>query len=135
MEGLAKNFQPLQFFERKNQNDPPYSLLPFRFIEIEDKRYFLSNEVGEFLIVNRDQLKTFVHKRLKISDPLYHDLKSKHFLIDVDSRVALNLLALKYRTKAQRLSFFTSFVHCNSSVRLQLLLLSGIATNPGQNTI
>lgn len=108
MEGLAKNFQPLQFFEYNNQDNPSYLLLPSRFIEIEDKRYLLSNEVGEFLIVDRDQLENYVHKRLKTSDSLYHDLKSKHLLIDDDSRVGLDLMAIKYRTKSQRLSPFTS---------------------------
>lgn len=106
MEGLAKNFQPLQFFEPKKV--PFYALLPSRFIEIEEKKYLLSNEVGEFLIVDRSQLEAFCHKRLNPSEPLYHDLKSKHFLVDEDSSVAIDLLVLKYRTKAQRLSSFTS---------------------------
>src|SRR3546814_13294558 len=39
--------------------------------------------------------------------PIYSELKAKHFLVDGDSNVAIDLLALKVRTKLQRLSDFT----------------------------
>jgi His-Xaa-Ser system radical SAM maturase HxsB len=45
---------------------------------------------------------------LPSSHPLYNELKAKHFLFDEDSNVAVDLLALKVRTKLSRLANFTS---------------------------
>jgi uncharacterized protein len=39
---------------------------------------------------------------------MYNDLKSKHFLMDADSTVALDLLATQYRTKQNLLPRLTS---------------------------
>ena len=103
---LGKKFKLLEAFDQAAEGD--YQLLPARFIKLDEKRYFLSNEVGEFLVINREQLDNYVKKRVSKDSNFYHDLKSKSFLIDNDSNVALDLLALKYRTKAQRISQFTA---------------------------
>ena len=68
----------------------------------------LTNEVGEYLIVSRKELEEYVRKTLSKSSTLYHDLESKHFLFDDDSNIAIELLGLKYRTKAHKISQFTS---------------------------
>jgi uncharacterized protein len=52
-------------------------------------------------------LEASVGHRLPADDPAYHDLKSKNFLIDADSSVAMELLPLKVRTKVLRLADFT----------------------------
>lgn len=52
-------------------------------------------------------MRTFADGRLSYQDELYNELKSKHFLIDSDSDVALDLLALKVRTKLSPLANFT----------------------------
>ncbi|MDD5493743.1 MAG: His-Xaa-Ser system radical SAM maturase HxsB [Dehalococcoidia bacterium] len=83
-------------------------MLPCRFVNLDDNRYVLTNEVGEHLVVTRPQLEQFVRKTVSFHGDFYHDLKSKHFLIDDDSNVAVDLLALKYRTKAQQISQFTA---------------------------
>lgn len=98
-------FKPLSFYAEHIKS---YSLLPARFLRIDDVRYIISNEVGEFLILNHDEISDYVHKKLNPSSELYRNLKSKHFLFDNDSSVALDLLSLKYRTKAQTFSRFTS---------------------------
>lgn len=85
-----------------------YSLLPFRFISLDDERYLLSNFVGEHFVLNRHLLEPFVTHKLENSNPVYDELKSRHFLLDCDSKVALELLAVKYRTKQQLLSQFTA---------------------------
>jgi uncharacterized protein len=106
MSGLTKKFRPIEAF---NQATPgQYRILPCRFVSLDDSRYVLTNEVGEHLIATRPQLEQFVRKAVPFHDGFYHDLKSKHFLIDDDSNVAVDLLALKYRTKAQRISQFTA---------------------------
>lgn len=84
-----------------------YQLLPMRFISLDDERYVITNEVGEYLVLPKAKFRQFVEKKLESGSDLYNDLKSKHFLIDSDSRVAIELLALKYRTKMERLADFT----------------------------
>lgn len=84
-----------------------YKLLPFRFTPLDDTNYVLTNQVGEFLILDRPTLENLAHHRLSPDEPTYDDLKSKHFLYDASSTVALDLLALKTRTKLRRLREFT----------------------------
>lgn len=88
--------------------DSGYRLLPFRFNRLANKDYFLSNLVGEFTILERDALEAFANGRLPPDDPSFHDLKAKHFLVDDDSNVPIDLLALKLRTKLSPLSQFTA---------------------------
>ncbi len=85
-----------------------YSLLPFKFIKLNNDRYILTNMVGEYIVLDRRDLFNIVNKELEQNSNLYNDLKSKHFLLDDDSHVAIDLLSLKYRTKAQFSSSFTS---------------------------
>jgi uncharacterized protein len=103
---LGKKFKLIEAFDQATEGG--YQLLPARFASLDNIRYFLSNEVGEFLVVTRKQLDDYVRKRVFKNSDFYYDLKSKGFLIDADSNVALDLLALKYRTKAQRISQFTA---------------------------
>jgi uncharacterized protein len=103
---LGKKFKLVEAFDQGANR--AYQLLPARFAALDDGRYLLSNEVGEYLVVTREQLEHFVKKQVPHDTDFYYDLKSKHFLFDDDSNVALDLLALKYRTKAQRVAQFTA---------------------------
>ncbi len=87
--------------------DDGYALLPFRFTALDDTEYVLTNQAGEFLTLERPALEALVRHRLPGSHPAYDDLKSKHFLMDRDSSVAMDLLPLKVRTKLRRLADFT----------------------------
>jgi uncharacterized protein len=98
-------FQPLATY-RSGQKDE-YELLPLRFSELDAERYLLSNFVGEFHVLSKAVAKDFLEHRLLNSSSHYEDLKSKHFLIDEDSNVAIDLLALKTRTRLERVSNFT----------------------------
>lgn len=84
-----------------------YKLLPFNFIKLDENRYVLTNMVGEYHLLNTEELYEFTNHKLSFEVELYNDLKSKHFLSDGDSDVAVDLLALKMRTKVQRLADFT----------------------------
>lgn len=106
MSELGKKFRSEPAFDRASSGQ--YQTLPCRFVKLDDNRYVLTNEVGEHLVVTRSQLEQFVRKSVSFHSDFYHDLKSKHFLVDDDSNVAIDLLALKYRTKAQRISQFTA---------------------------
>lgn len=84
-----------------------YRLLPFRFARFDARRYIATNDVGEYVLLTRDELAAFAARRLPHGTPLYRSLKSKHFLFDDDSRVALDLLALKVRTRAETVANLT----------------------------
>jgi hypothetical protein len=54
----------------------------------------VTNDVGEHLVVRRDELAALVSHELPVTAPLYRELAARHFVFDDDSRVALDLLAL-----------------------------------------
>jgi His-Xaa-Ser system radical SAM maturase HxsB len=100
---------------------PRYGLLPFRFARRNDDSYLLTNEVGEFCVVEGDTLRSLTQHRLSHSHPAYQDLKSRHFLSDEDSSALLDVLASKYRTKKSflegftKLHIFVTSLRCNQS--------------------
>ncbi len=89
-----------------------YALLPFWFGRLNfrpaDRRYLLTNFVGEHVVLERHELEDFARHRLAAGSRAYCDLKSRHFLIDAGSEVAIDLLAAKYRTKQAFLADSTS---------------------------
>lgn len=99
-----------KFLSRSTFEEPlkrGYRLLPFRMSRLPDGRYLITSEAGEHLKIDETELADFVDHHLASTSSAYGDLKSKHFLIDEDSTVALQLLGLKVRTKIHRLADFT----------------------------
>jgi uncharacterized protein len=103
---LHRRFAPPAHFEPGAAAG--YSLLPLRFVALDAARHVLTNFAGEHLVLPKETLRRFVRHELRPDDPAYAELKSRHFLLDVASSVALDLLAVKYRTKQSRLAEFTS---------------------------
>jgi len=101
---MAK-FATLAAFDGRAKN--PYRILPFRFTRLDGDRYVASNMVGEYLVLRRPEIEAFVHHKLSPESATYSDLAARHFLIDGDSTVGLDLLALKARTRTARLAEFT----------------------------
>jgi uncharacterized protein len=85
-----------------------YQLLPFNFHKTSEQEYLCVNIVGEYLRIEKEFLIRLVNGKLDASSDIYKELKSKHMLMDNDSSVAIDLLALKYRTKQHRVAQFTS---------------------------
>jgi uncharacterized protein len=102
---LAKRFKPLAAY--RSQEAGGYKLLPVRFTLLDSDRYVLSNIAGEFRVVTRDVIVALIARKLKSGTAVYDDLKSGHFLYDVDSDIAIELLGLKYRTKLAPIAQFT----------------------------
>ncbi|MDZ4367605.1 MAG: His-Xaa-Ser system radical SAM maturase HxsB [Afipia sp.] len=98
-------FQQLADYERPLATG--YELLPFRFTALDEAEYVATNLAGEFVVLTRPDLEAFSSQSLLHTSALYQELKSKHFLIDRDSDVAVDLLALKLRTKLAPLANFT----------------------------
>ena len=85
-----------------------YVMMPWRFTSLDEDRYVATNLVGEYITMTRNDVSSFAHGELGPDAPIYHELKSRHFLIDADTDVAVDLLALKLRTKLAPLANFTS---------------------------
>jgi uncharacterized protein len=99
-------FHPLSEYRQGIKSG--YKLLPLRFSPLDQSRYVLTNFVGEHHVLQRDEVYKLIQHKLSHEEPAYNDLKSKHFLVDSDSNVAIDLLALKTYTKYERISNFTS---------------------------
>lgn len=84
-----------------------YTMLPWRFTTLDDDAYVLTNMAGEYLTLPRERLSEFAAGNLSYDSAEYDDLKSHHFLVDQDSDVGIDLLALKVRTKLAPLADFT----------------------------
>ena len=82
-------------------------MLPWRFTPLDDDSYVLTNMAGEYLTLPRESIAEFAEGRLSPKTPVYNDLKSHHFLVDQDTNVGIDLLALKVRTKLAPLANFT----------------------------
>ena len=97
------------FLDRSSFPAPAtYRLLPFRFQRLPDDRYVVTNDVGEFVILAREELVAFQQKRLRSDSSTYRNLKARHFLFDEYSDCALDLLTLKVRTRAAPVANFTA---------------------------
>ncbi len=96
-------FRPLSDFA------PPraYRLLPLRFDRLHGDHYLVTNDVGEYVVLERSELEKFVTRRLEPDSATYRALKARHFLFDDASDVALDLLTLKVRSRAERIAEFT----------------------------
>jgi len=82
-------------------------MLPWRFTNLRDDQYVVTNMAGEYLSLPREKLESFATGKLAADEPTYAELKARHFLVDDDTNVAIDLLALKTRTKLAPLANFT----------------------------
>lgn len=103
---LSKKFNNFDAYAQTARSG--YKLLPFNFHKLSDSKYLCVNMVGENTILERNDLSRLVHGDVAPSESIYNELKSKHIIMDDDSDVAIDLLALKYRTKKHRVSQFTA---------------------------
>lgn len=103
MTKLAKTFESSDHFAPRE----PYRLLPARMTRLDGSRYVLTNDVGEHVVLGRDELEDYVRRRLRPGSSIHDVLKARHFLFDDESRVAIDLLALKLRTRVDRLADLT----------------------------
>ena len=85
-----------------------YSLLPFNFTRLDGERYAATNMAGEYLILDRRNLERLVRHDIRPDETLFRDLRAKHFIEVQGDRSPRELLALKTRTRYQRLPNFTN---------------------------
>lgn len=86
----------------------PYELLPFKFDRLGEGNYVLTNMAGEHYVLPENKLVSLIERQLGEDDPVYPDLRSKHFLRFPAEQAPLELMALKVRTRLARLASFTN---------------------------
>lgn len=101
---LLRRFKDADAFQRRAD----YKLLPIRFTELDEKRVVVTNMVGEYLVIEPDNLNALITKNTELDEGLLDKLYAKHMIYDGVSQTPLKLSGLKYRTKIARLKNFTS---------------------------
>jgi uncharacterized protein len=106
----VSKFQALSAYQRPLSNG--YGLLPFRFTSLDNEEYVLTNQAGEYFVVDKQTLHELVHRRLSPVGQIYGDLKSKHFLVDDDSSIAFGVASTQSanKIKATRRFYRTSYI-------------------------
>lgn len=94
--------------EKYVSHEGKYELLPFRFETLSGEDVVLTNFVGEFVVLKRNQLDEVVQKRLSPSDETYSLLRSRHFIKEASDTASIQLLGLKTRTKYSNIRNFTN---------------------------
>jgi uncharacterized protein len=82
-------------------------VLPFKFERFDSGRVLLTNLVGEHLFVTTEEFELLSADQLPRDSPLVRRLRAKQIIREPNDELPLDLLALKIRTRYQRLSNFT----------------------------
>jgi His-Xaa-Ser system radical SAM maturase HxsB len=85
-----------------------YQLLPFNFEPLDDHEVVITNIVGEFAFISREDLNATLSKRLDPNSKIYSLLRSRHFIKENGDEASIELLGLKTRTKYNMLRNFTN---------------------------
>lgn len=99
-------FHPLETYQGPASGH--YQLLPFRFTRLNAQEYVLTNAAGEYHVLEEPTLRNLVKHELPTTGNDFIDLRAKHFVYDESSKIAVDLLALKLRTRIRRLAEFTA---------------------------
>lgn len=100
---LAKGFEEVEHYRPRS-----YELLPFRFLRLDAERYVVTNLVGDYCVLSRDEIERLSNGELSPSDPVYATLVSRQFIREPGTTLPLELLAARYRTRQEQLKEFTA---------------------------
>ncbi|MEW6614812.1 MAG: His-Xaa-Ser system radical SAM maturase HxsB [Thermodesulfobacteriota bacterium] len=101
-----------------NQNNSThYIILPFNFLRHNKNHILLVNLVGEYLSLSESDFEKLITYSIGETSALYPYLKGKHIIAETISDPAIELLSVKYRTKKEFLSFFTSLHMIELTIR------------------
>lgn len=113
-------FQDQEAFEAV---EGTWELLPFQFERFGPDRVLLTNMVGEHLFVSPEELEAILSKSLPAGSDLVRKLRAKHVIRVVNEQLPVELLAMKTRTRYDRLADFTGLhmivvtLRCDHSCR------------------
>lgn len=111
-----------------------YQILPFRFAK-NNGRYLLTNEVGDYIGLDKKTFKAFVSHQLEKTEE-YFNLKSKFFLYDQSLDTIIDTLATRYRTRHRflyektALHIFIVTLRCNQRCSYCHVASEGLTAQP-----
>jgi len=104
---FSRKFNDPTFYDHIGEN---YSLLPFRFLNINSATEIITNDIGDFVLAPRGTVNKIVHKTFSKENnrDLYYDLVSNFMISESQPPVLLPIIEARYRTKKSFLDNFTS---------------------------
>lgn len=99
------------FRTRREMTSPKalgYRLLPFRFTDLDAKRFVATNFAGQHVVLPKETLRAVIRHALGPDDPVVVELEARLFLRREGSDVAVDLLATQYRSRMAHLADFTA---------------------------
>src|SRR5262245_49777549 len=99
----VNRFQPAEQF--RPSGTP--RLLPFRFMRWSDGAVLVTNDGGDFEFLPQKDFDAFITRTLPIESDAFTRLQAKHFVTLGNSKVPIELLATKVRSKKSFLEGFT----------------------------
>lgn len=127
------NFLPHEHFVSSHS----YNLMPFRFDRWNDGRCFLTNEIGESVVLSPADFSAFVTKGLSIDSSAYRELLSKQMLDNNSGHWGMEAQASKWFTKKSfldgftKLHIFVTTLRCNQSCPYCQVSRQGEAADSG----
>lgn len=98
-----------QWLELEDARPATWELLPLRIHPLEDQRVVVTNMVGEWLILSRDELDAVVGDSRTVPTQTTLDaMRSRHMIREPGQALPLELLAVKLRTRKRRLADLTA---------------------------
>jgi len=79
-----------------------------RLISLDEGRHVLTNFAGEYVVLPKETTRRLVRRELDTTTGVFDELLAKHFVSTGGPDAALDMLAVKYRTKQSLLAEFTS---------------------------
>jgi uncharacterized protein len=111
---MAKFREPESF----QASSADWRFLPLRFERLNGK-VLLTNMVGEHLFVSAKDFEQIARDDLPVDSPLVRKLRAKHLIRQADEQLPVELLALKARTRYNRLAEFTGLHIFVASLRCE----------------
>jgi uncharacterized protein len=92
---MARFMSPGEF----QRSSGELELLPFRFSRVGPNNYLVSNVVGDFVRLTRDELERLAELRIEATDELYAKAYTAHLIGQKGRRAQLQLLATRLRSR------------------------------------
>ncbi|MGV0977372.1 His-Xaa-Ser system radical SAM maturase HxsB [Empedobacter falsenii] len=103
----TRKFKESSFFESQNKT---YYLLPFKFKSLNNNYDIITNDIGDFVIVEKEIVHKIITKKIskKNNKDLYYNLLSNFIISETPIPELLEVIVARYRTKKSFLDNFTS---------------------------
>lgn len=85
-----------------------FSVLPFRFMALDNERYLAVSAGGEFVISDRPTIASLIDGSFRWDHPQSDDLEARHFITSGNPQAALSRVASQIKTRLSDLPEFTA---------------------------